>query len=116
MRTDFPHSSVSRPPRLDPVAMSGSDTHALAAHRKRPLQSDGSPSRLRSDGKRSGPVLIDSDEIAQGYGKVGVLGGGEGVEAKLVLEASDQDGKSKRIEPGLQQHKIVGERRQCLML
>ncbi len=44
-------------------------------------------------------MFVDSDEIAEGYRKIDLVGRGKRIEAEPVFEPSDQDGKPKRIQP-----------------
>ena len=61
-------------------------------------------------------VLVDLYKIPEGDWKLDILRCGERIEAKLVFETSDNDGKAKRVESGLEQHQIIRQWRQFLLL
>ena len=59
-------------------------------------------------------MLVDFDEVAERHRKGGVLGGRERIDAELILEPRNQDGKAERIETAIREHQILLERRQKL--
>src|SRR5205085_212867 len=98
--TDRPASSAARPARIVPVTRSetaivvrGSESVRPAALARRWSRSFMASAQLDRD------VFVGLDEVAERLGEVSILGGGERIDAELVLEASDQNRKAQRIEP-----------------
>jgi hypothetical protein len=61
-------------------------------------------------------VLVDLYEILEGDRKLDILRYGERIEAKLVFEPSNNHSKTERVEAGLEQHQIIRQWRQLLIL
>lgn len=61
-------------------------------------------------------ILVDLYEILEGDRKLDILGCVEGIDAKLVFETSNNSGKAERVETGLEQHQVVRQWRQFLIL
>src|SRR5579862_6198877 len=63
-RTDRPDNSERRPPRLVPRRRLPRDTLVVAPHRKRPEQSDPSPSLFEMDVRQFGGIFIEPDKLS----------------------------------------------------
>ena len=61
-------------------------------------------------------ALVRLDEIAEGFREIGIFRRGERIDAELVLESGHQNGKAQRVEAGIEQHQIVGQRRYAYLL
>src|ERR1700674_4082110 len=105
--TERPASCASRQPKLEPCARSPSATRPLAPNRKRPESLTGLSSS-RSEQGSVGGMFVDPNEIAEGHGKIDVVGGRERIAAERVLEPRDKDRKAERVETGIQQDQLIG--------
>src|SRR5580700_8016568 len=87
MSTDRPRSSSARPPRTEPRASSARVTHAWGPPRK---FFEKSP-ECQSEARLLCGILIKADEVADGYRKGSIFGGGstEWVDSQHVLEPGD---------------------------
>src|SRR5208282_4424699 len=61
-------------------------------------------------------VLVDTHEVFEGDRKLDFLVGGEWVKAEFVFEPRHDYGEAERIEAGVEQHQVVRQRRQMLLL
>jgi len=61
-------------------------------------------------------VLVDTHEVFEGDGELDFLVGGEGVKAEFVFQTRNDYGEAERVEAGVEQHEIVRQRRQMLIL
>src|ERR1700736_5635800 len=110
--TQAPSSAARSPPRLEPCTRSPSATLAPRAWRKR-----SSPFAAPLSQSRNGcGIFVDPHEVAQRQRERRVVGAGERIEAELIFEPRDQHREAERIETGLEQHQIVGERGKLLVL
>src|SRR5580693_9009777 len=110
--TELPASSARRPPRHVPPARSTRRMPRSPPCRKRPALP--SPRcRLRFS---AGSIFVDPNQVAQGHWKVDGVGGRERIDPETILETRDQHRKAKRIEPGIDEDRILGERGQLLLM
>src|SRR3989454_3245490 len=116
MRTERPRSASSRPLRLEPPTRSPSVTLASAPQSVRSDRCPAALSELHSEPPSACGIFIEPDEVAQGHGELGILAGAELIDAQRVLETSDDDGQAERVETRVQEHEIIGQRRQGLSL
>src|SRR5271154_3350469 len=109
--TERPSRARNGAPRLEASANSSRPRRQrrVAIARPRPAPALISPASVRGSDKR---VLVEGDQLAERGGKARRLRGRERICAQGVLEPRDEDGETKRIEPGLHQWQIVGERRE----
>ena len=61
-------------------------------------------------------MLIQVDKVPEGDRETGFLGFAEWVEAECAFQACHDDGERQRIEPGMQQLKVICEWRQAQIL
>src|SRR5437867_12672364 len=106
-RTDRPHSSSSRPPKLEPHENSLRTTVAATPHRNRPEPWSDLASLSRMEVMFGGAVLIEPDEVAERHRVGDFIGLREGIEAERFLEARDKDRDGQRIETGIEQDQVV---------
>src|SRR5690242_15315109 len=118
MSTERPASFSAAPPRLVAVAKSLRQTLACAPWMKR--RDAASPSQsLRTPGSLCdgiGGIFVGADEVAERHRKIRVLARRERIDPQRILEPRDQHGEAERIEPGVEQVEVVGERRQLLVV
>src|SRR5262249_60948456 len=75
-----------------------------------------SASLSRIDATAFGGVLIEADEVPQGHRIRDVFGFGERVEAERLFETRDENRDRERVEARVEQHEVVGQRRQRLLV
>ena len=61
-------------------------------------------------------VLVDTHEVFEGYRKLDFLVGGERVKPEFVFQTRHDYGEAERVEAGVEQHQVVRQRRQMLIL
>ncbi len=61
-------------------------------------------------------MFIEPNEITERYRKIRILGRSEWVGPEFVLKSRDDDRETQRIQPRIQQDKIVVERREFFFL
>src|SRR5438876_1194452 len=115
MSTERPRSSSWRSPKLEPSVRSPSVTRASTPQSTR---SSRWPAKLNpfQSVSRSCSIFVEPDEVAQGDGKLGLVGATEGIHPERVLETCDDDREAERVEPGVEEHEIIGQRRQRLLV
>src|SRR6267143_574335 len=116
MSTQSPASSSSRPPSAEPRARSPRATPPSAPQRARSDRRPAALERLQSEPRLLCGILVESDEVGQGNGEVGLFGGSKRIDSQRVLEARDDDCKAQRVETRLRKRKTIGQRRQFLVL
>src|SRR5436190_23839923 len=116
MRTERPASCAARLPRIVPLRRRLTDTAAVAPHRKRSGAAGALSSLSRIDAMGFGSVFIKPDEVSQRHRIGHVVGFGEWIESQRLFESSYQDGDGERVESGVEQDQVIGQRRQALLV
>src|SRR5262249_11392192 len=61
-------------------------------------------------------LFVGLDEVAEGFREIGIFRRGERIDAELILEPRHQDCEAQRVESGIEQDKVVGQRRHANLL
>src|SRR5262245_44816780 len=116
--TERPASSSSPSPKLMPPAPDGKwprRTLAAAPHTNRRWLSGALASVCRIDGSALSGVFIQPDEITQRHRVGHCIGFRERIESQRLFEPRDEDGDGERVEPRIEQHQVISQRREALM-
>src|SRR3954447_16233652 len=119
MRTERPANSARRPPSADPWTRALRERWACAPQKTQSCGFSSASSQSASVALRCsglGGIFIGGHKVAQGHGKLEILGGGERIDAQFAFEPNDQHREGQRVETGIDQDEIVSERRQCLVV